>query len=71
MLPGCQERHPGKDVGIPQRQLAILDRLDDELLPDQVFENEVAEEFVMRWQGNILLPGKGAVRLPLVDVVCW
>jgi len=64
-----QEGHSAEEVGIPQWQLTFPQALHDELLPDVVLQDEVAEEAVVRGQGHASPLCELAVRLPLEEVI--
>ncbi len=47
MLTVRQERVTGEGVGIPERELPAVQRLDEKPLPGVVFQNQVAEQVVV------------------------
>ena len=68
MLARCQEGGSGEYVWIPERNLPITNRFIDELLPGIVFQNEIAQEGVLRL-ANVQLFGGAGPGLPLKKVI--
>jgi hypothetical protein len=69
MLTSGQKRQSTEEVGIPQWQLALPQRLDNELLPGIVFQEQITEEAVVRRKGHTGLLRKLMVGLPLEEIV--
>ena len=47
VLPIGQERVTGEDVRIPEWQFSVVDRLDQELLPGVVLQNQIGDQMVL------------------------
>ncbi len=71
MLSRCQKRNTREQIGVPQGHFTGLERLYNELLPDQILQHQITEEFIVRGEGYPLLGSKCLVRLPLVEIVGW
>jgi hypothetical protein len=48
MLSIRQERVAGEDIRVPKGETTLLNALQDEALPDIVFQHQVGEQQVMR-----------------------
>ena len=68
MLASSQERQAGEQVRVPERDLPIVDGLDDKAFPDIVFQNEIAEQLIVR-DAHPPLAGKGSPGLESEEVV--
>ena len=68
MLPIGQERVTGEDVRIPEWQLPVVDRLDQELLPGIVLQNQIGDQVVLG-KGYSYVSGCRLVRFERKEVV--
>ncbi len=68
MLSGREKRYAAKQIGVPQRQLPLGDRLAQESLPDVVLQHQIAEQLVVR-NAHTGLAGKRCPGLELIQVV--
>ena len=68
MLTSSKERQSGKKVRVPEGDLPVVDGLDDETFPDIVFQNEIAEQPIVR-DVHTPLAGKGSPRLESEEAV--
>lgn len=68
MLAGCQEGQAGEQVRVPEGDLPVVEGLDDEAFPGIVFQNEVAEQLVVR-DAHTPLAGKRSPGLEGKEVV--
>ena len=60
----------GKDVRIPERQFLVLNRLDDELLPDIVLQDQVVEQGILRNADAQFVRGS-TIGLKQEEIVGW
>ena len=68
MLTSSQERQTSEQIRVPEGNLLIVDSLGDEVFPDIVLQNEVAEQLIVG-DAHTPLAGKGSPGLESEEVV--